>query len=179
MVSVEDRRDAADRPAGVFFVPDRVTKRERSRERGRFLKAEPIADNGAAVVIFDHREPGLGRLPGFIEQQHIKRGMIGLPHRIGMGRLSPIEEIERFSISSGSLVSEGYQGRIKLLDDGVDPVITRYRAPLFFGHGAGLAMNRGGRTRRRLQRQPFNQADRFWWQAARLALIRASHRSEE
>lgn len=68
----------------------RLTK----RQRGRFLKAESISDNGAAVVIFDRGEPGSGRGSCFIEQEHVKERMIGLPHRVGMGRLSSIEEIK-------------------------------------------------------------------------------------
>jgi hypothetical protein len=77
MVAVKDRWNATDMPARIFFVPDGLTKRERGRQGSRFLKAETIADNGAAVVIFDYRELRLGRLSRFIEQPHVKEGMDG------------------------------------------------------------------------------------------------------
>jgi hypothetical protein len=140
-------------PARVFFVPDRLTKRERGRQGVRFLKAEPIADDGAAVVIFDHGEPGLGRLSCFIEQQHVKGRMIRLPHRIGMGRLSPIEQVKLLAVSGSSFVSHRHECGIEVLDDLTDTSIAGGFPALFTGDGFHLAVDGGGRAGRGLQSQ--------------------------
>ncbi len=50
--------------------------------------------------------------------------MIRLPHSIGVGRLSPIEQIKLFTVGSRSLVRHGQQRGIKVLDDLTDPPIT-------------------------------------------------------
>jgi hypothetical protein len=114
------------------------------------LKAESIADNGAAVVILNCREPGLGRLSCFIEQQDVKGGVIGLPHCVGMRCFAPVEQIKRFAVRSGSLMSKGDQSRIEILDNLTDAVIAGRCPPLFFGNGTDLAMNGGHRTGRGL-----------------------------
>src|SRR5689334_13086688 len=92
MVGVEDGWNAISMPARIFFPTDRLTKRQRGGQRSGLLKAEPIANNHAAVVIFYDGEVGLVRLACFIKQKDGKLTMIRLPHRIGVGCLSPIQE---------------------------------------------------------------------------------------
>ncbi len=60
MVSVKDAGNATDLPAGIFFTPDRRSQSERRGECRRFLEAEAEAGNTSAVMILDHRQPGLG-----------------------------------------------------------------------------------------------------------------------
>jgi hypothetical protein len=69
------------------------------------LEAEAKACNTAAVIILDHRQPGPGRLARFVYEYNVERGMIGLPHGIGVSRLSPVEQVELLSIGCGSLVA--------------------------------------------------------------------------
>ncbi len=144
--------DVAAKPISFPFVARCASrgKGERSGQRGRFLKTEPIANDHPAVVIFNRREPGLGRGAGFIEQQDIQWGVIGLPHGIGVGRFSPIKQVKLLAVSGGSLMGHRHQRRIEVLDNLADAMIAGRRPPLFFGNGTHLAMNGGHRTGRGL-----------------------------
>lgn len=58
------------------------------------------------------------------------KGLVGLPHGIGVGRLSLIQQVKFFSVGCVSLVGEGYECRIKALDDLADTFITGRFPPL-------------------------------------------------
>ena len=73
---------------------------------------------------------------------------IRLPHGIGVGGFSPIEEVKFLAIGSSSLVSIGDKSRINTLDDLTYTIIAWWFPSLFFGNLNHLAMNRGHRTRR-------------------------------
>lgn len=53
MVAVEDRGNAVGMPARIFFAADRRSQREGRGQHGGLLKAEPIANDQATVIIFD------------------------------------------------------------------------------------------------------------------------------
>ena len=98
----------------------RVSIRSLSERRGecrRFLEAEAEAGNTSAVIILDHRQPGLGGFAILIEQPDVKRAMIRLPHGIGVGGLSPVDQIKFLPIGSRSLVGKSDECRIKTFDD--------------------------------------------------------------
>src|SRR5258708_38764887 len=74
--------------------------------------------------------------------------MICLPHCIGVGGLSTIEEIKFLAVSGSSLMGHRYQCRIEVLDNLAHPLITGWFPSLLFGNLNDLAMNsaaeRGG-----------------------------------
>src|ERR1700730_14678853 len=77
--------------------------------------SNPTSFNRTTVVILNGREPGLGRLAGFIEQQQVKGSMIGLPHGVGVRGLSPIEQVKLLAVHSSPLMGHREERRIKVL----------------------------------------------------------------
>ena len=98
--------------------------------------------------------------------------MIGLPHGIGVGSLPSVEQIILLTINCYSLMSQGQQRGIKLLDDTVDTIIAGDFPPPLPGNSADLTMDGSDGTWRGLQGQSFNERNGFGRQAARLPFVR-------
>jgi hypothetical protein len=70
--------------------------------------------------------------------------MIGLPHGIGVRCFSPIEQVERFTVGSGSFMSHRHERRVEVLDNLAHPLITRRLPSLFVGNGDHFSMDGSG-----------------------------------
>src|SRR5204862_5054484 len=112
------------------------------------------------------------------QEPDIKWSMVGLPHGIGMGSLSEIEQIKFFTVGCCSVMGIGDERRGKLLDDLTDTRIAGRFPSLLCGNCDNLAMNGSRRARRSLQGQPFNQPYRLIWEVAGFAFVRAARISE-
>src|SRR2546425_1094070 len=67
--------------------------------------------------------------------------MIRLPHGIGMGRFSAVEQIKLVAVGSRALVGKRHKGGIDVLNDLADAVVARRLPSLFLCKGDPLPMN--------------------------------------
>ena len=71
------------------------------------------------MVVQDHREPRAGRLPGLVEDHHVKLVVVGLPQIVGMRRLPAQHQLEVVAVSVRT-VGQCHQPRIQAGDDPPD-----------------------------------------------------------
>src|SRR5437764_325280 len=87
--------------------------------------------------------------------------MIGLPHGVRVAGLASVQQIKLLSIDFCPFLRERDQGWIKLVNDVVDPTITRQFPPLVSSNLTHLSMNGSSGAFWFLQSQSLNQMDQI------------------
>ena len=79
------------------------------------VQAQRVTGHDSAVVVQDDREPRSRGPAALIEDPHIQRRVIGLPHLVGSARFTPIQELELLRVVFRPPMRECDQTRIQKL----------------------------------------------------------------
>jgi hypothetical protein len=122
---------------------------------GRRFERKKIPSDSAAVVVDDDAQPRLGGRSVGTDQPNIEWRVVGLPDRIGTGSLSPMDQLECFTVGFRAFMGEGYKVRAQIADDVEDGSVARSSFVQILGETHYLAVERRNGERWLLQGKAF------------------------